>query len=68
MKSIDDILAERKNVAERIIIYLNDKGEVVRPEEATRSIITEYDKDGNVINEIFGVLQNDNEKGEEEER
>lgn len=68
MKSIDDILKEREKIAKRNIIYLNDKGEVVEKENATRSIITEYDKDGNVINEIFGTIEKDNEEREEEER
>lgn len=68
MKSIDDILKEREKIAKRNIIYLNDKGEVVEKKKATRSIITEYDKDGNVINEIFGILEKNNEEREEEER
>lgn len=68
MKSIDDILKERKKIVKRNIIYLNDKGEVVEKKNATKSIITEYDKDGNIINEIFGVLEKNNEEREEEER
>ena len=63
MKSIDDILKERKKIVKRNIIYLNDKGEVVEKKNATKSIITEYDKDGNIINEIFGVLEKRKRRG-----
>ena len=69
MRSIDDIIKARKNIAKTNVAYLNDKGEIVKKEQATQCIITEYDKDGNIINEIFTVLEKEHEKEiEEEER
>ena len=56
MRSIDDIIKARKNIAKTNVAYLNDKGEIVKKEQATQCIITEYDKDGNIINEIFSFF------------
>ncbi len=67
MRSIDDIIKARKNIAKTNVAYLNDKGEIVKKEQATQCIITEYDKDGNIINEIFTVLEKEHEKEIEEE-
>lgn len=41
------------------VTYLNDKNEVVSQENATKAIITRYDENGNIIDETFGTLSND---------
>ncbi len=64
MESIEDILKRRKEVAKKIIVYMNEKGEKVEKEEATNFMISEYDKDGNLINSIHGIC-NTNEKKED---
>lgn len=67
MEILNENLKERKKVEKKIIVYLDNNGKVVPKEEATKVIITEYDKDGNIINEIFGECNNIN-KDEGEER
>ncbi len=52
MKRIKDVLEERKKIVNTNVCYFNDKGEIVSKEEATNVIITEYDSDGKIINEI----------------
>ena len=57
MRTIDDIIRESSKVQKRNICYLNDKNEVVEEKNATKCIITEYDGNGNVVNEIFGEVE-----------
>ena len=54
MDRIKDILSRKKKIAKSTITYLDSKGNAVDKKYANRTIITEYDKDGNVINEIWG--------------
>lgn len=68
MESIEDILKKRKAIEKKIIFYSNDKGEKVEKEEATRMTIVEYDKDGNIVNEIHGICNNKENLSKEEER
>lgn len=65
MERIEDILKRESEVARRAIIYLDDNDKVVSKEKAVKFIATEYDKDDNVINEIFGKCS---DKDIEEER
>ena len=66
MKTLSEILKEREKIVDKRIVYLDDNDNIVSKEHATKVIITEYDKDGNVVNEIFGKVNN--EKDREEER
>ena len=40
------------------IIYFDEKGNIVGKEEATNFIRNEYDKEGNMVSESFGVVNN----------
>ena len=55
MESIKDIIKKQEKVATRSVVYLNEKDEVVEKEQASKVIITEYDKNGQVINELIGT-------------
>ena len=68
MKSIDEILKERAKIVRKNICYLNDKGEIVEKQRATKYMITEYDCDDKLINEIFGMIEEENKTETEEER
>ncbi len=67
MRTIDDIIRESSKVHRRNICYLNDKNEIVEEKNATKCIITEYDGNGNVINEIFGSLEKNTKRTYDEE-
>lgn len=58
----EDFLKRKEKVVETRITYLNNKGQVVDEKKATRAIIREYDKDGNLITEIFGKCNNSMEE------
>ena len=55
MGEVDDTTNKETEVATRSVVYLNEKNEVVEKEKATRVIITEYDKNGQVITELIGT-------------
>lgn len=40
------------------IIYFDEKGNIVGKEEATTFIRNEYDKEGKMVSESFGVVNN----------
>jgi len=67
MKSLDDIIKERSKIKKRNVCYMDDKGEVVPKEKATKLIITEYDENNCIVNEIIGNIE-DVTKDDEEER
>lgn len=69
METMDDILRQRSKIAKTNICYMDDKGNVVTEDKATKCIITEYDSEGRVINEIVSVReQNKKIESEGEER
>ena len=51
-----------KEVAKSNICYMDDQYRVVEKEKATKVVITEYDKDGNIINEVWGKFNNKEEE------
>lgn len=65
MQTMDDILRQRSKIAKTNICYMDDKGNVVTEDKATRCIITEYDSEGKVINEVVAVKENTNNKEKE---
>ena len=65
MESWEEYLERRKKVYRTNIVYFNDKDEVVEKKDATKLIITEYDKDGNILNEVFGTCKHKNKNEEE---
>jgi hypothetical protein len=38
--------------------FMNDAGEEVSREEATRFIVAEYDNEGNLVRESWGIVRN----------
>ena len=62
MKTLDEIIKERSKVTKTNICYLDDEGNVVTKEKAVKCIITEYDSQGNVINEIFGEIEKEGDE------
>ncbi|MCD8382113.1 MAG: hypothetical protein LUC30_04235 [Clostridiales bacterium] len=48
---------ESKVVAKSNICYFDAKGEMCEKENATTFLITEYDKDGNLINSVHGLYR-----------
>lgn len=40
------------------VVYLDDNDKVVEQKDATKFIINQYDKDGNLINTIRGPINN----------
>lgn len=45
-------------MAKSEIIYFDDNGSIVDKEKATKAIIRELDENGNLVNEIFGTIDN----------
>lgn len=69
MENFEEMMEQREKIAKTNIVYLNDKDEIVDKEEAVKVIIAEYDKDGNLINEVFGTCEkNENDKFEVEDK
>lgn len=46
--------------------YLDDDGNMVEPEKATRGIIRELDEEGNLVRETFGTFEKTEEVSDEE--
>lgn len=46
--------------------YLDDDGNLVDPEKATRGVIRELDENGNLIREIWGTFEKQPEISDEE--
>ena len=46
--------------------YLDDDGNLVEPEKATKGVIRELDKDGNLIRETWGTFESEPEISDEE--
>lgn len=65
MKTFDEFLMERRKIAKTNICYLDKDGNVVSEEKATKCIITEYDSEGKVINEILREKVVKEKKGDE---
>ncbi len=43
-------------MAKSEIIYFDDNGSIVDKEKATKAVIRELDENGNLVNEIFGMI------------
>lgn len=46
--------------------YLDDDGNIVEPEKATRGVIRELDEKGNLVRETFGRFEEQEEVSDEE--
>lgn len=46
--------------------YLDDDGNIVDPEKATRGVIRELDENGNLVNETWGTFSKEPEMSNEE--
>ena len=49
------------------IIYLDDNKNIVSKDKATRAIIRELDEKGNLVREIFGTINHDENEITDEE-
>lgn len=54
-----DVLKKQETPADSKVIYMDQNGNVVEKTSASQYIITQYDKDGKVINTIRGYINND---------
>lgn len=50
------------SVAATEVVYYNDKNEVVTKEEGSFVKITEFDSSGNIIRDIWGTCDNQNDE------
>lgn len=64
MDRLEDILKRKKKIVKLTVAYLDDEGKVVDKKNATKTIITEYDQNGNVVNEIFGNIEKNSDREE----
>jgi len=46
--------------------YLDDNGNIVEPEKATRGVIRELDENGNLVRETWGTFEKASEISDEE--
>ena len=53
---VESMFPQKSNTKK--IIYFDEKGNIVGKEEATNFIRNEYDKEGNMVSESFGVVNN----------
>lgn len=64
MDRLEDILKRKKKIVKSTVTYLDDEGKVVDKKNATKTIITEYDQNGNVVNEILGNIEKNSDREE----
>ena len=55
---VESMFPQDSNSNTKKNIYFDEKGNIVGKEEATRFIRNEYDKEGNMVSESFGVVNN----------
>ena len=55
---VKSMFPQDSNSNTKKIIYFDEKGNIVGKEEATNFIRNEYDKEGNMVSESFGVVNN----------
>ena len=55
---VESMFPQDSNSNTKKIIYFDEKGNIVGKEEATTFIRNEYDKEGKMVSESFGVVNN----------